>query len=81
MAGATANTVAGKLLSIKMINNHHSVLYMAIIPIRNKVLDVTVYTKEFFLVTHYIFLPVFFLASFFLCSLCSRPASSSGVNS
>lgn len=79
MVGATANVVPQKLLSIEMTNNHHSVLYMSITLIGNEVIDVTVYTKEFFLTSHYISSPVFFLASFVLCSLRSRSASSSGA--
>ena len=79
MADATANVVARKLMSIEMMNNHPSVLYMSVTTIGNEVIDVTVYTKEFFLTSHYISLPVSFLASFILCSLHSRPASSSGA--
>lgn len=79
MAGATASVVAQKLLSIEMINNYSSVLYMFVTPMGNEVIDVTVNTKELFLTSHYISLPVFSLASFILCSLHSRPASSSGA--
>lgn len=79
MAGATASVVAQKLLSIEMINNYSSVLYMFVTPMGNEVIDVTVNTKELFLTSHYISLPVFSLDSFILCSLHSRPASSSGA--